>query len=91
MQMANEKAQKMGQIKTKIESWMTTNQLPKNMKDSIIKCIRHGLEENKDFDMENPISYISKDEGLMTKIKHHLGLLALLKKVSLFVSFKENR
>jgi hypothetical protein len=39
------------------------------------------LEENKDFDMEKLISYISKD--LMTKIRHYL-CLPLLKKVSLF-------
>jgi hypothetical protein len=91
MQMANEKAQKMRRIKRKIEAWMATNHLPDNMKESIISCIQHELEENKDFNMENPISYISKDEDLMTKIKHHLCLPALLKKVSLFVSFKENR
>jgi len=82
---------KMGLIKTKIESWMATNHLPDNMKEPIISCIRHELEENKDFNVENPISYISKDEDLMTKIKHHLCLPALLKKVSIFVSFKENR
>jgi len=91
MQMANEKAQKMRRIKTKIEAWMATNHLPDNMKESIISCIRRELEENKDFNMENPISYISKDEDLMTKIKHHLCLPAMLKKVSLFISFKENR
>jgi hypothetical protein len=72
---------KMGLIKTKIESWMGTNQLPDNMKEPIITCIRHRLEENKDFDMEKPISYISKD--LMTKIRHYL-CLPLLKNVSLF-------
>jgi hypothetical protein len=96
MQIATEKVaeksleeinRKMGLIKTKIESWMATNQVPNNMKESIITCIRHELKENKDFDMENPISYISKDADLMTKIKHHLCLPALLKKVSLFVSF----
>ncbi|XP_062154119.1 cyclic nucleotide-gated ion channel 1-like [Alnus glutinosa] len=79
MQMANEKAQKMRLIKTKIESWMATNQLPDNMKESIITCIRDGPEENKDFDMDNPISYISKDAKLMTEIKRHLCSLALLK------------
>jgi hypothetical protein len=63
---------KMGLMKTKIESWMATNQLPNNMKESIITCIQHEQKENKDFDMEIPISYISKDVDLMTKIKHHL-------------------
>jgi hypothetical protein len=92
MQIAVEKSleeieRKMGLIKTKIKSWLATNQFPNNMKESIISCIRHELEENKDFDMENPIFYISKDADLMTKIKHHLCLPALLKKVGLFVSF----
>jgi len=87
MQMANEKAQKMRLIETKTESWMATNQLPGNMKKSIITCIRDGPEENKDFDMNNPISYISRDEKLMIDIKCHLCLPALRKIVSLFVSF----
>jgi hypothetical protein len=87
MEMANEKAQKMRLIKTKIESWMATNQLPDNMKESIITCIRDGPEENKYFDMDSPISYISKDAKFMTEIKRHLCLPALLKVVSLFVSF----
>jgi hypothetical protein len=94
--MANEKAAekakkleeikgKMGLIKINIESWMATNQLPDNMKEPIITCIQHKLEENKEFDMEKPICYISKD--LMIKIRHHL-CLPLLKRVSLFfVSF----
>jgi hypothetical protein len=79
--------QKMGLIKPKIEPWMATNQLPDDMKEPIMTYIRRGLEENKDFDMENPISYIFKDADLMTKIKHHLCLHASLKIVSLFVSF----
>ncbi|XP_062175135.1 cyclic nucleotide-gated ion channel 1-like isoform X1 [Alnus glutinosa] len=78
---------KMGLIKTKIESWMGTNQLPDNMKEPIITCIRHRLEENKDFDMKKPISYISKD--LMTKIRHHL-CLPLLKNVPSLENHDEN-
>lgn len=92
MQMATQKAankakkleeikHEMGLTKTKIESWMARNHLPDNMKEPIITCIRHKLEENKDFDMEKLISHISKD--LITEIKHHL-CLPLLKKVRLF-------
>jgi hypothetical protein len=70
----------MGLIKTEIESWMATNQFSNDMKAQIITCVRQKLEENKDFDMERPFSYISKE--LMTKMRIHL-CLPLLKKVSL--------
>jgi hypothetical protein len=73
---------KMGPIKSKIESWMARNQLPDEMEERIINCIQHRLEENKDFDMEEPIlQYLSND--LITEIKRHL-CLPLLKKVSIF-------
>ena len=71
----------MRHIKPKVESWMARNDLPPTMKEPIISCIRHKLEENKDFDMDKLISHLSKD--LVTKIKHHL-CLPLLQKVSFF-------
>jgi hypothetical protein len=80
---------KMGPIKSKIESWMATNQLPDEMAKGIINCIQHRLEENKDFDLEKPIiQYLSED--LITEIKHHL-CLPQLKKVSICLfPFKQN-
>jgi hypothetical protein len=72
---------KMGQIISKIEFWMIRNQLPCDMKVRIINDIQQRLEENKDFDLENPISHLS--EELTTEINNYLHLPSL-KKVSLF-------
>ncbi|KAE8077867.1 hypothetical protein FH972_016386 [Carpinus fangiana] len=69
---------KMKPIRPKIESWMTRNDLPCDMKERIINCIQHRLEENKDFDTEKMISHLSED--LITEIKHHI-CLPLLREV----------
>ncbi|KAC2202191.1 hypothetical protein FH972_027164 [Carpinus fangiana] len=66
-------------IKPEVKLWMTRNNLPPNMEERIISCIRQRLEENKDFDMDKLISHLSKD--LVTKIKHHVCLPLLRKAV----------
>jgi hypothetical protein len=72
---------KMIPIRFEIESWMARDHLPDNMKERIINCIQHRLEQKKDFDIEKPILHLSKD--LITEIKRHI-CLPLLKKVSIF-------
>ncbi|KAC2610345.1 hypothetical protein FH972_027183 [Carpinus fangiana] len=69
---------KMIPIRLEIESWMARDHLPDNMKEHIINCIQHRLEQKKDFDIEKPILHLSKD--LITEIKRHI-CLPLLKKV----------
>ncbi|KAE8077870.1 hypothetical protein FH972_016389 [Carpinus fangiana] len=76
--MATGRPAKEKEIRSKIESWVTINELPCDMKEQIINCIQEKLEETKDFDIEKLFSHLSKD--LITEIKHRL-CLPLLKKV----------
>ncbi|KAE8037506.1 hypothetical protein FH972_010092 [Carpinus fangiana] len=69
---------KMIPVRLEIESWMARDHLHDNVKERIINCIQHRLEQNKDFDIEKPIIHLSKD--LIIEIKRHI-CLPLLKKV----------
>ncbi|KAB8424728.1 hypothetical protein FH972_024988 [Carpinus fangiana] len=69
---------KMIPIILELESWMARDHLPDNVKEWIINCIQHRLEQNKDVDIEKQILHISKD--LRTEIKRHI-YLPLLKKI----------
>lgn len=62
-----------------VESWLSQNGLPCNMKREIMKHVKEEVEENKDVDVENILSILpSKQKSVINEWLR----LAILKKVS---------